>query len=66
MSKADWRFRPSEVRRLFQVVATLGKTPIGIEISADGAIKVLLATEPEILPTPGCKHEQTCTIHGAG
>jgi hypothetical protein len=42
MSKKQWRFKPNEIRRLFHVVKTLGKTPIGVEVSADGAIKVLI------------------------
>lgn len=50
MSKSNWRFRPSELRRLFKVMAELGKNPVGVEVTADGGIKVLLATEPEILP----------------
>ena len=51
MSKNPWRFKPSEVRRLFKAMAALGKSPIGVEVTADGAIKVLLATEPEISST---------------
>jgi len=51
MSRNQWRFRPSDLRRLFKAMAALGKSPIGVEVTADGAIKVLLATEPEVSST---------------
>jgi len=51
MYRNQWRFRPSDLRRLFKAMAALGKSPIGVEVTADGAIKVLLATEPEVSST---------------
>jgi hypothetical protein len=47
MSKSNWRFRPSELRRLFKVVTSMGMTPHGVEVSVDGTIKVLVVAEPE-------------------
>ncbi len=46
MSKNTWKFKPTELRRIVNALVSMGFKPCGVEVGADGSIKVLVA-EPE-------------------
>jgi hypothetical protein len=43
MSKNQWRFRPTELRRLCKALSAMGLKPCGVEVGIDGSLKVVVA-----------------------
>jgi hypothetical protein len=50
MSKNQWRFRPTELRRLCKALTAIGLTPCGVEVGSDGSLKVVVAET--VAPSP--------------
>jgi hypothetical protein len=55
MSKSNWRFKRTELQRLFKALTSMGFTPSGVEVRADGTMKVVVAETGVDLP--GCKRD---------